>query len=90
MSARDATLIDMAADADKITVELDAKLVEQARAELGAGESDAAVVERALKAYLLGRLLDTTQAHSDLSEEEADQLAYEELHAARGERRGAA
>jgi len=44
-------------------VDLDAETVERTRSELGAGsESDAAVVERALNAYLLERLLDVTQA----------------------------
>jgi hypothetical protein len=39
-------------------------------------ESDDAVVERALNAHLLGRMLDRSQSQSDLSEEAADQLAY--------------
>lgn len=77
----------MAAGEDKVTVRLDAEMVERARAELGLDSgSDTAVVERALNAYLLGRLLDATQARSDLSEEDAARLAYEELHAARRER----
>ena len=72
---------------DKIAVELDAQIVERTRAELGAGaESDAAVVERALNAYLLGRVLDTTQAAAGLTDEQAERLAYEELRAARRER----
>jgi hypothetical protein len=49
-------------------------------------DSDAAVVERALNAYLLGRIVDITQARSNLSEDHAERLAYEELHAARRER----
>lgn len=58
-------------------------MVERIRAELAAeGESDAAVVERALNAYLLGRLLERTQAAAGLSEEDAERVAYEELHAA--------
>jgi len=53
---------------------------ESTRDELGAREeSDAAVVERALNAYLLGRLLDATQAKSSLSEEDAEKLAVEEV-----------
>jgi len=77
----------MAARSDKVSVDLDAEIVERTRSALGAGtESDAAVVERALNAYLLGRLLDATQARSGLSDEEAERLAYEELHAARRER----
>ncbi len=77
----------MATPRKKVNVDLDAQIVERTRAELGAGaESDAAVVERALNAYLLGRVLDTTQATAGLSEEDAERLAYEELHAARRER----
>lgn len=68
-------------------MDLDAEIVERTRSAVGAGaESDAAVVERALNAYLLGRILDMAQARSELSEEEAERLAYEELHAARRER----
>jgi hypothetical protein len=77
----------MAAREDKVTVELDAQMVERARAELGlGGESDTAVVERALNAYLMGRLLDVTQVRAGLPEQDAEKLAYEELHAARHER----
>jgi hypothetical protein len=81
----------MAANGDKVTVALDAEIVASMRAELGAGDaSDAAVVERALNAYLLGRLMDATQARSGLHAEEAERLASDELHASRRERRGAA
>lgn len=77
----------MAAPPKKVNVDLDAQIVERTRAELGGGtESDAAVVERALNAYLLGRLLDVTHATAGLSEEDAQRLAYEELHAARRDR----
>jgi hypothetical protein len=77
----------MAARGDKVTVELDAEMVERVRAELGLeSESDTAVVERALNAYLMGRVLDVTQARGELSEQEAERLAYTELHAARRER----
>jgi hypothetical protein len=81
----------MPSDGEKVTVDLDAQLVARTRDELGGGaESDAAVVERALNAYLLGRLLDVTQARSELSEEEAERLAVEEVRAARRERSSAA
>ncbi len=61
--------------------------MERTRTELGAGtESDAAVVERALNAYLLGRLLDATQERAGLSEEDAERLAYEEVRSSRRER----
>ena len=76
----------MAVRDDKVTIEVDAEMIARARAELdldSESESDASVVERALNAYLLGRLLDATQATSDLSEQQADRLAYEELRAAR-------
>jgi hypothetical protein len=77
----------MAAREGKVTVQVDAEMVERARAKLGlGGGSDAAVVERALNAYLLGRLLDVTQARAGLSEDEASRLAYEELRASRRER----
>jgi hypothetical protein len=49
-------------------------------------EGDATVVEQALNAFLLGRLLEEVQSTSDLSEREADRLAYEELRAARRDR----
>lgn len=86
-----ALVLVMAARADKVIVDLDAEIVAKARDELGAGEeSDAAVVERALNAYLLGRLLDATQVKAGLSEDEAQRLAYEELRASRRGRSGAA
>lgn len=74
-----------------MTVDLDAELVARTRDELGGDDqTDAAVVERALNAYLLGRLLDVTQARSQLSEDEAEQLAVDEVRAARHERSSAA
>lgn len=77
----------MATPDAKVTVELDAEMVARARVELGLdSESDTAVVERALNAYLLGRVLDATQSRSSLSEDEANRLAYEELQAMRRER----
>jgi len=77
----------MAARKDKVTVQLDAEMIDRARAALGLDSaSDTAVVERALNAYLLGRMLDVIQARSGLSEDEAMQLANEELHAMRRER----
>lgn len=77
----------MAKSKDKVTVELDAEIVERARAEFGSADaSDAAIVERALNALFLDRLLDTTQARSNLSPEEAEALAYSEIKAARRER----
>jgi hypothetical protein len=51
---------------------------------------DAEAVERALRFYLGRRALETSQAMSDLTEEEVMQIANEELHATRRERRSAA
>lgn len=81
------------ASGDKVNLALDAEMVERARQQLGApaaGLDDAAVVERALNAYLLRRLIDATQAGSNLPADEAERIAYEELHASRRERRDAA
>lgn len=81
------------AAADKITVSLDASIVAQAREQLGepvAGLADDAVIERAINAYLLRRMVDTTQLAPGLSEEEAERVAYAELSAARQERRASA
>jgi hypothetical protein len=80
----------MAANGEKVTVALDAEIVSRARDELGSDDAtDAAVIERALNAYLLGRLMDATQASSGLEANEAERLASDELHASRRERRGA-
>jgi hypothetical protein len=77
----------MADGEHSVTVALDARLVDRARTELGLhSESDRAVVERVLNAYLLGRQLDATQGRGGLAEREAERLAYEELNAARRER----
>ncbi len=78
------------ASADRVTVSLDASIVAQTREQLGeplAELGDAAIVERALDAYLLRRMFDATQAASGLSDEEAERVAYEELAASRRERR---
>src|SRR5680860_1427574 len=56
----------------------------------GRAKDAAEIVEEALAVYLGMRALDEAQAGSSLSEEEAAQLAYEELRALREERRGAA
>jgi hypothetical protein len=78
---------------DKVNVVLDAETVARAREQLGEraeGLGDDAIVERALNAYLLRRLVDGTRARSDLTSEEAERVAYEELRASRRERRDAA
>lgn len=79
------------ASADKITVSLDAEMIAQAREQLGAPAAelaDGAIIERAVNAYLLRRMVDATQVASGLGEEEAERIAYEELAASRRERRG--
>jgi len=77
----------MAAAENKVTVAIDASIVDRARAEFGeSNDSDAAIVESALNALFLDRLLDATQARSDLTDEQAEELAYSEVHAARRER----
>ncbi len=81
------------ATTSRVTVSLDASIVAQAREQLGepvAGLADGAVVERAVNAYLLRRMVDATQAAAGLSEQEAERVAYEELAASRRERRGGA
>ena len=78
------------ASADKVNVSLDADMIAQARAQLGepvANLADGAVIERAVNAYLLRRMVDATQAAAGLSEDDAERVAYEELAASRRERR---
>jgi hypothetical protein len=74
------------------TVDVDAGLLEDARSAMkpSAEAADAEIVERALRSYLGRRALDTSQAMSGLSEEDAMRIANEELHAMRRERRSAA
>jgi Arc/MetJ-type ribon-helix-helix transcriptional regulator len=77
----------------KITVALDASMVAQAREQIGdRGDNldDAAVVERALNAFLLRRAIEKTQAAAGLDETTAEQTAYDELAGMRRERCGAA
>src|SRR5215207_7096513 len=77
----------MAGREEKVSVELDAEMVERARVQLGLDRaSDATVVERALNAYLLGGLLDGTQASAGLTEHDAERTAHEELRSSRRER----
>jgi len=52
--------------------------------------ADAEVVERAMRFYFGRRALETSQAMSGLSEDDAMRVANEELHATRRERRTAA
>jgi Arc/MetJ-type ribon-helix-helix transcriptional regulator len=75
-----------------VTVQLDEDLVKRARDRSGRGEATGAadVVEEALALYLGMKALDEAQAESTLSEDEASQLAYDELRALRQERRSGA
>lgn len=78
------------AAANRVTVSLDASIVEQAREQLGepaVGLADGALIERAVNAYLLRRMVDTTQAAAGLNEEDAQRIALEELAGARQDRR---
>ena len=80
----------MASEVDKVSVALDAGIVANVRRVVDPSvESDAAAVERALNAYLLGRLVDQTQARSDLGTEDAERVADDETHAQRRGDRGA-
>jgi len=90
-SAR-ANVFGMAVDRRTVTVQLDEDLVGRARDRSGSGQAkdDAEIVEEALAVYLGMKALDEAQAESSLSEEEASQLAHDELRALRQERRGAA
>ncbi len=74
----------MAPNGKKVKVALDAEIVARTRDKLGGSDaSDAAVIERALNAYLLGRLMDATQVRAGLDAPEAERLASQELHASR-------
>jgi hypothetical protein len=74
------------------TVDIDAGLLADTRNAMkpSAEAQDAEVVERALRFYLGRRALETSQAMSALTKEEAMLTANEELHALRRERRNAA
>jgi hypothetical protein len=81
------------ASEEKITVAWDASIVAQAREQIdqrGEQLEDAAVVERALNAFLLRRAIEGTQAPAGLDEATAERVAYDELAAMRRERRGVA
>ncbi len=73
-----------------VQVTLDEDLVASARKQLGGTERpDDEVVRDALSAYTLDRLLASSQERANLTEEEAERLALEEVHAMRRERRDA-
>lgn len=73
-----------------VQVTLDHKLVASVREQLGDSQRpDDEVVQAALNAYLLDQLLLPSQQRANLTEEEAERLAVEEVHAMRRERRAA-
>ena len=75
----------------KATVYLDPDVLRATRVQAArTGKRDSDVVEEALREYLGLAVIDSVRAKSELNEDAAMRLAYEELHAMRRERRGAA
>jgi hypothetical protein len=72
-------------------VQIDADLLEKIRQAMSppADAPDGEIVERALLTYLGRNAMREAQALSDLTEEQALELAYSELHAMRAARRAA-
>ncbi len=72
-------------------VQIDAGLLDQTRKAMSppADAPDAEIVEAALRTYLGRNAMHEAQESSELTEEQALQLAYSELHAARASRRAA-
>lgn len=72
-------------------VQIDAGLLDQTRKAMSPPPDapDAEIVERALRTYLGRNALHEAQDSSELTEEQALELAYSELHAARASRRAA-
>ncbi len=74
----------------KATIYLDPDVLRATRVQAArTGKRDSDVVEEALREYLGLAVIDRIRSRSDLDEEAAMRLAYEELHAMRRERRGA-
>jgi hypothetical protein len=72
----------------KVTVYLDPDVARAAKVRAARDERrDSEIVEDALRAYLGIAALDQAQELSTLGEDEALDLAYKELHAARRKRR---
>lgn len=78
----------MAATRRTVTVDLNEELVERAVARSGrpTGQPASEVVEEALTVYLGIKALDEAQADSQLSDEDASRLAYDELRELRRDR----
>jgi len=71
----------------KATVYLDPGVLRATRAlATRTGKRDSDIVEEALREYLGLALLQRIREKSDLTEEEALELAYDELHAMRADR----
>ncbi|MEJ7702331.1 MAG: hypothetical protein WKF47_00960 [Geodermatophilaceae bacterium] len=78
----------MAGAKHKVTLYLDPEVLRAARVRAArVGKRDSEVVEEALRAHLGVAALDQAQSLSTLSEDEALELAYAELAAARRTRR---
>jgi len=73
-------------------IDVDANLLDQTRQAMhpAADAPDAEVVERALRLYVGRRAAETSQAMSELTEDQAIELANSELHQMRRSRRRAA
>lgn len=68
----------------KTTVYIDADVLRAAKIEAArTGQRDYEVFEKALREYLGFEVVERTWARSELSEKEALDLAYDEIHAAR-------
>ena len=68
----------------RTTLSIDAEVLRATRiAAARTGRHDSAIVEEALRAYLGLSALDRAWAAASLTSEEADELAYRELHASR-------
>lgn len=68
----------------KTTVYVDEEVLRAARIMAArTGRRDSQVVEDALRAYLGLAVVDRVRERSDLTPEDAERLAYEELHASR-------
>jgi hypothetical protein len=65
------------------SVDVDADLLSKARAGSRRETADAELVDHALRLYVGRQALDESQRLSDLTEDEALRIAYEELHAMR-------
>jgi hypothetical protein len=75
----------------KATVYLDPDVLRATRVRAArTGRRDSDIVEDALREYLGFGLIDRIRSRSNLTPEEAERLAYDELHAARRERRTSA